>query len=193
MSQKSNYHSLPLAKTDDREILQLIREKESLEQGFKLLVGKYQARLYWHIRRMILNHNDSDDVLQNTFIKVWKGLPGFRGESQLFTWLYRIASNEALSFLKKNRRYHHISLYDAAQELVGYIDDDPLYTGDELSKKLQQAILSLPPKQRLVFNMKYFEEMKYKDISAVLGTSIGALKASYHLAVKKIEKQILPD
>ncbi len=182
-----------MAKTDDREILQLIREKESLEQGFKLLVGKYQSRLYWHIRRMILNHNDSDDVLQNTFIKVWKGLPGFRGESQLFTWLYRIASNEALSFLKKNRRYHSLDLYDAEQELVGYIDDDPLYTGDELSKKLQQAILSLPPKQRLVFNMKYFEEMKYKDISAVLGTSIGALKASYHLAVRKIKKQVLTE
>ncbi len=142
---------------------------------------------------MVLNHNDSDDVLQNTFIKVWKGLPGFRGESQLFTWLYRIASNEALSFLKKNRPYHSLSLNDAEQELAGHTDDDPLYTGDEISKKLQQAILSLPPKQRLIFNMKYFEEMKYKDISAVLGTSIGALKASYHLAVKKIEKQILPD
>ena len=182
-----------MAKTDDREILQLIREKESLEQGFKLLVRKYQSRLYWHIRRMVLNHNDSDDVLQNTFIKVWKGLPGFRRESQLFTWLYRIASNEALSFLKKNRPYHSLSLNDAEQELAGYIDDDPLYTGDEISKKLQQAILSLPPKQRLIFNMKYFEEMKYKDISAVLGTSIGALKASYHLAVKKIEKQVLAE
>ena len=178
---------------DDREILKLIREEHSGERGFILLVKKYQQRLYWHIRRLLVDHNDADDVLQNTFIKVWQGLPQFRGESQLYTWLYRIATNEALSFMKKAQRNRSIPYEDGGAELCTLSDNAPSISGDEISRKLQKAILMLPAKQRLVFNMKYFDEMKYAEISEVLGTSIGALKASYHLAVKKIEKQLLVD
>ncbi len=178
---------------DDREILKLIREEHSRERGFILLVKKYQQRLYWHIRRLLVDHNDADDVLQNTFIKVWQGLPQFRGESQLYTWLYRIATNEALSFMKKAQRNRSIPYEDGGADLCALSDNAPSISGDEISRKLQKAILMLPAKQRLVFNMKYFDEMKYTEISEVLGTSIGALKASYHLAVKKIEKQLLVD
>jgi len=156
-------------------------------------VKKYQQRLYWHIRRLLVDHNDTDDVLQDTFIKVWQGLLKFRGESQLYTWLYRIATNEALSFMKKAQRNRSIPYEDGGPELCTLCDNMPLISGDEISLKLQKAILMLPAKQRLVFNMKYFDEMKYAEISAVLGTSVGALKASYHLAVKKIEKYVLVD
>ena len=178
---------------DDREILKLIREEHSGERGFILLVKKYQQRLYWHIRRLLVDHNDADDVLQNTFIKVWQGLPQFRGESQIYTWLYRIATNEALSFMKKAQRNRSIPYEDGGADLCALSDNAPSISGDEISRKLQKAILMLPAKQRLVFNMKYFDEMKYTEISEVLGTSIGALKASYHLAVKKIEKHLLVD
>lgn len=178
---------------EDGEILQLIRHEKSREEGFLLLINKYQQRLYWHIRRLLISHDDTDDVLQNTFIKVWKGLKNFREESQLYTWLYRIATNEALSLLKKNKRNKALSLDEAGREILAFTGNDPLYTGDEINNKLQMAVFTLPPKQRLVFNMKYFDEMKYEEISSVLGTSVGALKASYHLAVKKIEKQIITD
>ena len=178
---------------EDGEILQLIRSEESREQGFLLLVKKYQQRLYWHIRRMMGSHDDTDDVLQNTFIKVWQGLNNFRAESQLYTWLYRIATNEALSYIKKNRRNKTQSSDDAEREIGTRAVNDSLYTGDEISMKLQKAVLMLPPKQQLVFNMKYFDELKYDEISSILGTSVGALKASYHLAVKKIEKLVLKD
>lgn len=177
----------------DKEILKLIAHDESREQGFMMLVKEYQQRLYWHIRRMLMNHDDADDVLQDTFIKVWKGLPKFRHDSQLYTWLYRIATNESLAFLKKQKRLNALSFSDAELFLSsGIVGNDGL-SGDEISMKLQKAILTLPAKQRLVFNMKYFEEMKYREMSEVLGTSVGALKASYHLAVKKIERQVLKD
>lgn len=177
----------------DTEILQLISREDSREQGFVLLVNAYQQRLYWHIRRMVIDHNDTDDVLQNTFIKVWKGLAKFRQESQLFTWLYRIATNEALSFIKKSQRFKSIPFEEGGAALASYIEHGTGISGDEISLKLQKAILMLPAKQRLVFNMKYFEEIKYEDMSKVTGTSVGALKASYHLAVKKIEKFVLED
>lgn len=180
-------------KIEDREILSLISEGETREKGFLLLVKKYQQRLYWHIRRMIIDHDDTDDVLQNTFIKVWKGISKFRSDSGLYTWLYRIATNEALSFIKKNKRMQTQSLEESALRDQSYIDNETHYTGNEISLRLHKAVVSLPHKQQLVFNMKYFDELKYEEISEILGTSVGALKASYHLAVKKIEKQVLID
>jgi len=178
---------------EDREILQLIRNKPTREEGFVLLLKIYQQRLYWHIRRMIVDHDDSDDVMQTTMIKVWQGIEKFREDSQLYTWLYRIATNEALSFIKKAQRERNIPFEDGGIELSNMMDNSPNISGDEISLKLQRAILQLPAKQRLVFNMKYFDEMKYEEMSSVLGTSVGALKASYHLAVKKIEKHIVTD
>lgn len=171
----------------------LLGERDSREKGFTFLVEKYQQRLYWHIRRLILDHDDTDDVLQETFIKAWRGIQGFRSDSKLFTWLYRIATNEALTFIKRSRSKGHVSLEEGGAELARQVDTSPLLSGDEISLKLQIAVLKLPAKQRLVFNLKYFEEMKYQEMSEVLDTSVGALKASYHLAIKKIEKELLPD
>jgi len=142
---------------------------------------------------MVIVHDDADDVLQNTFIKVWKGLHNFRQDSQLYTWLYRIATNEALSFIKKNNRFRTINIEGSGSEITSYLENDPLYSSNEISARLHKAVLSLPNKQQLVFNMKYFDELKYEEISDILGTSVGALKASYHIAVKKIEKQVLID
>jgi RNA polymerase sigma-70 factor (ECF subfamily) len=178
---------------DDREILELIADPKLREEGFTKMVHKYQRQLYWHLRRMLVDHDDTDDVLQNTLINAWRALPKFRKDAQLFTWLYRIATNEALSFIKKFRRERYIAYEEGGQEMSNLIDTSYGISGDEISIKLQKAVLMLPAKQRLVFNMKYFDEMKYEDISEVLGTSVGALKASYHLAVKKIEKNVVGD
>jgi RNA polymerase sigma-70 factor (ECF subfamily) len=172
----------------DKELVQLFVEGDNPNYAFNLIVRKYQERLYWHIRKMVISHDDTDDVLQNTFIKAWYALPEFRGDSQLFTWLYRIATNESLTFLKKKRTKFLLPLVDVERQLSHSIEEDPYFNGDALQKKLQKAVLKLPEKQRLVFNMRYYDEMKYEDISAVLGTSVGALKASYHHAVQKIEK-----
>lgn len=169
----------------DQEILDLFK-KGKQQQALSLLMKTYQKRIYWHIRRVLLNHDDTDDVLQNTLIKVWKGLPGFQGNSKLYTWIFRIASNEIFSFLDKNKRSfstvdiencYHLSSEDGVEQM----------TGDMIQQKLESALLTLPEKQRMVFHLKYFEEMKYEEISDVLGTSVGALKANYHLAIKKIE------
>jgi len=157
------------------------------------MVEKYQRRLYWHLRRLLVDHDDTDDVLQNTLINAWRAIPKFRHDSQLYTWLYRIATNEALSFIKKSRRDRLLAYEEGGQAMSDLVDKSSYISGDEISMKLQKAVLMLPAKQRLVFNMKYFDEMKYEDISEVLGTSVGGLKASYHLAVKKIEKQVLQD
>ena len=177
----------------DYKIIELCRAPESEDFGFGQLVLKYQERVYWHIRRMVLDHEDADDLVQETFVKVWKGLGSFREDSQLFTWIYRIATNETLTFLKKKKRASFISLDSVSDYLEGKLEDDNFYTGDEIQKKLQKALIQLPEKQRLVFNMKYFDDMKYEEISGVLGTSVGALKASYHIAVKKIEKSLTTD
>jgi RNA polymerase sigma-70 factor (ECF subfamily) len=158
-----------------------------------MIVRKYQERLYWHIRKLVISHDDADDVLQNTFIKAFQGLEKFREDASLFTWLYRIATNESLTFLKKQRGRFFLPLGDYQQQLERTLESEPHFDGDELQMKLQKAILRLPPKQRLVFNMKYFDEMKYEDISAVLETSVGALKASYHHAMKKIEQYLTED
>ena len=172
----------------DQELIELFKDKERRNYAFNLLVRKYQERLYWHIRKIVIDHDDTDDVLQNSFIKAFKGLEKFREESKLYTWLYRIATNESITFLNNKRKRFFIPIVDVEHELSNSIESDENYSGDEIQLKLQQALLQLPDKQRLVFNLKYFDDMKYDDISEILGTSVGALKASYHHAVKKIEK-----
>jgi len=174
----------------DKDILELFRSAERKDYAFNLIVRKYQERLYWHIRRILIDHDDTDDILQNTLIKAWNGLETFREASALFTWLYRIATNEALTFLKQKKRKYLLPLIDVEKQLSNTIETDEYFDGDELQMKLQKAILTLPKKQRIVFNMKYFEEMKYEEIAAIMNTSVGALKASFHHAVKKIEKYL---
>lgn len=171
----------------DKDIIELTRNKSSKERGFNLLLDKYQERLYWNIRRIVVAHEDANDVMQNTCVKVWKGLDKFRADSALYTWVYRISVNEALQHIKQNKK-HSILLNESSQELLlGKLESDVYYDGDEIEKKLQEAILKLPNKQALVFNMKYYQSLKYEQISDILGTSVGALKASYHLAIKKLE------
>ncbi|NVO10222.1 MAG: sigma-70 family RNA polymerase sigma factor [Bacteroidales bacterium] len=177
----------------DKELLDMYRVSDTQNYAFNLIVRKYQERLYWHVRKIVISQDDADDVIQNTFLKVWGGLSHFREDSQLFTWLYRIATNEALTFLKRKRTKFLLPIIDVEQQLSNSIETDPYFDGNELQAKLQKAIIKLPVKQRLVFNMKYFDEMKYEDMSEVLGTSVGALKASFHHAVKKIEKFLEED
>jgi RNA polymerase sigma factor (sigma-70 family) len=175
------------AEGTDKEIIDQFRNLETRNYAFNLLVREYQKRLYWHIRKILLDHDDTDDVLQNVFIKVWRNLDHFKGESQLFTWLYRIATNESINFLNQKKKRAGIPLDDVSAFLANNLESDSYYKGDEIQMKLQKAILTLPDKQRIVFNLKYFEEMKYEEMSKILETSVGALKASYHHAVKKIE------
>lgn len=175
----------------DKDLLVMFREESSKNFAFNLIIKKYQKKLYGIIRRMLINHDDTDDVLQNTFIKMWHHLDGFKEDAQLYTWLYRIATNESLTFLKKKRTRFFVPMVDVEYKLTQNLEADSQFKGDEIQMRLQKAILKLPEKQRLVFNMKYFEEMKYEDMSEILGTSVGALKASYHHAVKKIEEYIL--
>ncbi len=171
----------------DKELLEQFRNPAFREKAFNQLILKYQKRVYWHIRKIVISHDDADDVVQNVFIKVWKNLDGFKEESQLFTWLYRIATNESLTWLKQKKDNLKVSFDDVAHVLSRSLEDDNYFKGDEIQKKLQQAILTLPEKQRIVFNMKYYDEIKYEEMSQILETSVGALKASYHHAVKKIE------
>ena len=176
---------------DDAEILRKFQDEKTRNEAFNLLLKKYQQKLYWHIRRMVIDHDDADDLIQDTFVKVWKNLPGFRSDAQLYTWMYRIATNECITFLNKKKQKNNIPLDDVAYELADTLADSNYFNGDQAQLKLQQAILTLPEKQRLVFNMKYYDDMKYEEMSEVLGTSVGALKASFHLAVKKIESFLL--
>lgn len=176
---------------DDAEILRKFQDEKTRNEAFNLLLKKYQQKLYWHVRRMVIDHDDADDLIQDTFVKVWKNLPGFRNDSQLYTWMYRIATNECITFLNKKKQKNNIPLDDVAYELADTLADSTYFNGDQAQLKLQQAILTLPEKQRLVFNMKYYDDMKYEEMSEVLGTSVGALKASFHLAVKKIESFLL--
>ncbi len=173
---------------EDRELIAELKEEGQKDLAFHRLVKKYQERLYWHIRKMVLNHDDTDDILQNTFIKVWKNIGNFREESGLYTWLYRIATNEAITFLNSKKRRNLMSVNDENDYLKDNLMSDPYFEGDKIQLKLQEAILRLPDKQRIVFNMKYFDEIKYEDMSKILETSVGALKASYHHAAKKIEE-----
>ncbi len=174
----------------DKELLQKFRAPETRNYAFNLLVREYQKRLYWHIRKILIDHDDTDDVLQNVFIKVWKALDGFKEESQLYTWLYRIATNESITFLNQKKKRAGIPLDDVSHFLANNLESDSYFKGDEIQAKLQKAILTLPDKQRIVFNMKYFDEIKYEEMSQILDTSVGALKASYHHAVKKIEEYL---
>src|ERR1700739_3122075 len=176
---------------EDSEILRKFQDEKTRNEAFNLLLKKYQQKIYWHIRRMVIDHDDADDIVQDTFIKVWKNLPGFRNDAQLYTWMYRIATNECITFLNKKKQKNNIPLDDVAYELADTLADSTYFSGDKAQLKLQQAILTLPEKQRLVFNMKYYDDMKYEEMSEVLGTSVGALKASFHLAVKKIECVLL--
>jgi RNA polymerase sigma-70 factor (ECF subfamily) len=157
-------------------------------KAFEQLVRYYSERLYWHIRKMVMSHDDANDILQNTFTKAWMSIDGFRGESKLSSWLYRIAINESITFLNKQRSYLSFSLDDEEVYLNNQLESDEYFDGDAAQKKLQQAILTLPDKQRQVFNMRYFDEMPYEEMSGALETSVGALKASYHHATKKIEE-----
>ena len=183
-------HSTSKISPHDREIIEQFRNEETRNYAFNLLVREYQKRLYWHIRKIIIDHDDTDDVLQNVFIKVWRHLANFKEEAQLFTWMYRIATNESINFLNAKKKRAGIPLDDVSAFLSNNLESDSYYKGDEIQTKLQKAILTLPDKQRIVFNMKYFEEMKYEEMSKILETSVGALKASYHHAVKKIEEYL---
>lgn len=173
---------------DEREVLALLQDESTQRKGFEMIVAQYGEQLYWQIRRMVLSHEDANDLLQNTFIKAWTNIDYFRGDAKLSTWLYRIALNECLTFLNKQRAAATVSLDDAEVAMLDKLESDAYFTGDKVQMLLQKALLSLPEKQRMVFNLKYYQEMKYEEMSEIFGTSVGALKASYHHAVKKIEK-----
>ncbi|MEJ1223634.1 RNA polymerase sigma factor [Sediminicola sp. 1XM1-17] len=177
----------------EASLVDQLKDKGTQSQAFEVLINTYKERLYWHIRRIVLDHDDADDVLQNTFIKVYKNIDGFKGDSKLFSWMYRIATNEALSFLKVKSKKLGISNEELQNHIVDNLRADVYFEGEEIQLKLQKAIAELPEKQKLVFNMRYFEELKYEEISKILDTSVGALKASYHLAAKKIEAFLKSD
>lgn len=174
-------------------IIEKIRSEETRTYGFNLLVREYQERVYWHVRKMVIDHDDADDLVQEIFVKVWKNLGSFREDAKLYTWIYRIATNECLTFLKKKKRKFFVPINDVQGELMEKLDADEQLSGDEVQLKLQKALLKLPDKQRMVFNMKYFDDMKFKDIAEITKTSVGALKANYHHAVKKIEEFLNED
>lgn len=171
----------------DIELVELFRDAERKHYAFNLLVRKYQEKIYYFVRRMVVDHDDADDVVQNIFIKVWNNLGCFREDSKLFTWLYRIAVNESLSFLKSKQLRSYLSLSSPEAQMVKALHDDPYFDGQEIQKRLREAIIRLPKKQQLVFNMRYYDDLSYDEMSEILGTSVGALKASYHFATKKIE------
>ena len=176
---------------DEENLVKRLRDESTCRQAFNEVIDRYTEPLYWQIRRIVGDHDDANDLLQNTFLKAWGSLENFRGDAKLSTWLYKIATNESLTFLDKEKRRQEMSIDDdESSSLAHRIEADPYFDGDDLQRKLRLAVASLPEKQRLVFNMRYFDEMKYEEISEVLGTSVGALKASYHIAVKKIEQFI---
>lgn len=178
---------------DDIQLLKQLKSETHKEQAFKTLLTLYKERLYWHIRNIVKSHDDTDDVLQNTFIKIYKNITNFKGDSKLFSWMYRIATNEAITFINKKAKRQQITNKDVQQIAIDNLVTDVYFEGDTIQLKLQQAIATLPQKQQLVFNMKYFEDIKYKDMADILKTSEGALKASYHIAVKKIESYLTKD
>ncbi|SKB80542.1 RNA polymerase sigma-70 factor, ECF subfamily [Salegentibacter salinarum] len=181
--------SIPL-KTSEDLLIKRLQDKKTSSEAFKELLSLYKERLYWHIRNMVKDHEDAHDVLQNTFIKIFRNIHNFKGESKLFSWMYRIATNESISFLNKRAKRNHITSEDLQQQLISNLESDVYFEGDKIQLKLQKAIASLPAKQQQVFNMKYFQELKYREMSEILETSEGALKASYHHAAKKIEEYL---
>jgi RNA polymerase sigma-70 factor (ECF subfamily) len=160
------------------------------EEAFNHIVNNYTERLYWHIRRFLCSHEDTNDLLQEIFIKIWSALPTFRGESKLYTWIYRIATNSIINHLRKQKFLGLVELDSSSERLIKKIDDDPYFNGDALQRELHKAVQRLPEKQRLVFNMRYFDELKYEDIAEITGTSVGALKASYHHAYNKVKAEL---
>jgi RNA polymerase sigma factor (sigma-70 family) len=171
----------------DEELLALFQNPETRRNAFNQVVRKYQQKVYWLVRKMVVDHDDANDITQDVFLKAWTALENFRGDAKLYTWLYRIASNESINFLNKKRKRFFIPIHDVENELNEKLEADPELSGDAIQLKLQKALLNLPEKQRLVFNLKYYEELPYEEISEITGTSVGALKASYHWATKKIE------
>ena len=182
-----------MKQVEDSEILEKFSNEKTRNEAFNLLLSKYQQKIYWHIRRLVIDHDDTDDLVQDVFVKVWKNLEKFRSDSQLYTWIYRIATNESITFLNKKKQRNNIPLDEVSGELTDTLVASEYFDGDKLQMKLQKALLTLPDKQRLIFNMKYFDELKYEEISEITGTSVGALKASFHIAVKKIEAFMLND
>ncbi|MWW25556.1 RNA polymerase sigma factor [Algibacter lectus] len=179
--------------TDEIQLIEQLKSDTHKESAFRELITLYKERLYWHIRNIVKSHDDTDDVLQNTFIKIYKNIGNFKGDSKLFSWMYRIATNESITFINKNAKRLQTSNQEVQDLAINNLASDVYFEGDAIQLKLQQAIATLPEKQQLVFNMKYFEDIKYKDMSEILETSEGALKASYHLAVKKIEAFLTED
>lgn len=176
---------------NEAKLITQLKSKNSKELAFQTLVKRYKERLYWHIRKIVLSHDDADDILQNTFIKIFRNIDKFKGESKLFTWMYRIATNESITFLNSKAKRNQVSNQDLKDNNLKNLVADVYFDGDEIQFKLQKAIAQLPRVQQLVFNMRYFDDIKYKDMSAILETSEGALKASYHIAVKKIKTYLL--
>jgi RNA polymerase sigma-70 factor (ECF subfamily) len=177
----------------DKELLDKLRNPETHNYGFNLLVRAYQQRVYGMVRKMVIDHDDAHDVTQEVFIKIHRSIGSFREDSQLFTWIYRIATNECITFLNKKKRRFFLPINDVGKELSQKIETSDFISGDEIQRKLQKALLTLPDKQRLVFNMKYYEDLSYEEMESITGTSVGALKASYHHAVKKIEESLKND
>lgn len=176
---------------NEQQLINQLRNEETKQVAFRSVVTLYKERLYWHVRKIVLDHEDADDILQNTFIKVWRNIDSFRADSGLYTWLYRIATNESLTFLNQKKRKSFRGTDEEVNDyLVENIQADPYFNGDDLQHKLQEAIATLPEKQRLVFNMRYYDDIKYQDMEKILDTSEGALKASYHHAVKKISEYL---
>ena len=176
--------------TDEVTLIHQLKETKSKEAAFRELISQYKERLYWHIRKIVISHDDADDVLQNTFIKVFKNIETFKGDSKLYSWMYRIATNEAITFINNKAKKLNVDIGVLQYEMADNLENDENYSGDNIQLLLQKAIVTLPQKQQLVFNMKYFDEMKYDEMSEILETSVGALKASYFHAVKKIENYI---
>ena len=174
----------------EKELVFQLKQKKTQSKAFKVLVDQYKERLYWHIRKIVIHHQDADDVLQNTFVKVLNHIQNFKEDSKLYTWMYRIATNESINYIQKRAKVLNVDLQDYQTQLANTLQDDELFDGEQIQILLQKAIARLPQKQQLVFNMKYFDEMKYEDMSEILDTSVGALKASYHHAVKKIENYL---
>ncbi|MBD5288600.1 MAG: RNA polymerase sigma factor [Bacteroides sp.] len=175
---------------DEKQLVKDLQNPRTAKEGFDSLMRTYGEQIYWQIRKMVLNHDDANDLLQNCFLKAWNNLHNFRGDAKLSTWLYKIAVNETINFLNKERNRNNVSADGDDSFLLNSLEADEYFNGDDVQKKLQEAILTLPEKQRLVFNMRYYDEMKYEDMSEVLGTSVGALKASYHHAVKKVTQYL---
>ncbi|MDR1755739.1 MAG: sigma-70 family RNA polymerase sigma factor [Culturomica sp.] len=174
----------------DKEIIELFHVQGKKENAFRLLVNRYSEKLYWHIRKIVLNHEDSNDILQNVFLKVWQGLAEFRYEAKLYTWMYRIATNESLNFLDEKKRKVHGYAVEITEMLENTLESDLYFSGDRIQLELQKSVLRLTERQRLIFNMKYFDDMTYEEIAEVLDVAVGTLKATYHNAVKKIEENM---